>query len=630
MVSIHLSRPVDFSVFPTTLLLLTLFRLALNVSSSRLILLNGNTGTSAAGQVIESFGNFVVGGNYIIGAVIFLILIAIQYVVINHGAVRISEVTARFTLDALPGKQMSIDSDLNAGLIDENQARARRKGLAAEAEFYGAMDGASRFTQRDAMASILITGINIVAGFLIGVFQHGMDLKRAIQTYTILTIGDGLVTVIPALMISVSGAMIITRANSDSKLGAQFTTQIFGKWQPIMFTAGVLLALAAFPGLPKVPFIVLGSGAATVAWRMRATALLAPSKEATDAAAPAASKENVEDLLKVDALAVEVGLGLVKFVEGGADSPLLRRIGAIRKQLASELGYILPAVRLKDNLSLKAHEYAICLKGVEIARYEMPAGCEMAIAVGKPMKQIAGTATKDPAFGIPALWVPAVKAEEAREAGYTVVDPVTVMGTHISEFAKRHAHEMFSRNDMKKILDRVSGENQKLVEDLVPKLVPVGVIQRIFQNLLRERAPIKDAMSILEAIAEAAPATRNPILLTEFVRQSIRRSIVRPFLNKSGELPAYFLDPAAERAFESSIQHGDQTSTINASPEVINALLQRLERSGSKPEAPIVMIVGSAVRYFIRQILESKMPNLFVLSHNEVPPELTVISMGVI
>jgi len=630
MVSIYITKPSDFNVFPTTLLILTLFRLALNVSSTRLILLNGNAGTSAAGEVIESFGNFVVGGNYIIGTVIFLILIAIQYVVINHGAVRISEVTARFTLDALPGKQMSIDSDLNSGLIDEKQARARRKALAAEAEFYGAMDGASRFTQRDAMASILITSINIVAGFLIGVFQHGMDLKRAIQTYTILTIGDGLVTVIPALMISVSGAMIITRASSESKLGADFRTQIFTRWQPLMFTAGVLIALAAFPGLPKLPFLFLGGGLGTMAWRMRATSLLAVSQEAADNAAPAPAKENVEDLLKVETLAVEVGLGLVRFVEGGAESPLLRRIGAIRKQLAAELGYILPAVRLKDNLSLKAHEYTLCLKGVEIARYEIPSGCELAIAVGKPSRQIEGIPTKEPAFGIPALWVPVNRTDAAREAGYTVVDPVTVMGTHISEFVKRYAHEMFSRNDVKKILDRVSAENQKLVEDLVPKVVPINIVQRVFQNLLRERASIRDAMSILEAIAEAAPGTRNPILLTEFVRQAIRRSIVKPFLNKSGELPAWFLDPATERAFESSIQHGEQTSHISASPDTMGALVKRVEGSASKPEAPVVMIVGSTSRYFIRQILESKLPNLFVLSHNEVPAELSVISLGVI
>lgn len=630
MVSIYITKPSDFNVFPTTLLMLTLFRLALNVSSSRLILLNGNSGTSAAGQVIESFGNFVVGGNYIIGAVIFLILIAIQYVVINHGAVRISEVTARFTLDALPGKQMSIDSDLNAGLIDEKQARARRKALAAEAEFYGAMDGASRFTQRDAMASILITSINIVAGFLIGVLQHGMDLMRAIQTYTILTIGDGLVTVIPALMISVSGAMIITRASSETRLGAEFRSQVFGKWQPLMFTSGVLLALAAFPGLPKIPFLLLGGGMGTAAWRMRAASQRALAEPTPDQATPAAAKENVEDLLKVETLAVEVGLGLVRFVEGGAESPLLRRIGAIRKQLAADLGYILPAVRLKDNLSLKAHEYTICLKGVEIARYEIPSGCEMAIAVGKPSRQVEGIPTREPAFGIPALWVRSDKTDAAREAGYTVVDPVTVIGTHISEFVKRYAHEMFSRNDVKKVLDRVSAENQKLVEDLVPKLVPVNIVQRIFQNLLRERASIRDAGSILEAIAEAAPSTRNPILLTEFVRQSIRRSIVKPFLNKSGELPAWFLDPATERAFEATIQHGEQNSQIGAAPETMNALVKRVESSASKPEAPVVMIVGSTSRYFIRQIVESKLPNLFVLSHNEVPAEVTVISLGII
>ncbi|HVY92889.1 MAG TPA: flagellar biosynthesis protein FlhA [Bryobacteraceae bacterium] len=630
MVSIYLTKPADFNVYPTTLLLMTLFRLALNVSSSRLILLNGNSGTSAAGEVIESFGNFVVGGNYIIGAVIFLILIAIQYVVINHGAVRISEVTARFTLDALPGKQMSIDSDLNAGLIDETQARERRKALAAEAEFYGAMDGASRFTQRDAMASILITSINIVAGFLIGVFQHGMDLTRAIQTYTILTIGDGLVTVIPALMISVSGAMIITRANSETKLGMEFRNQLFGKWQPLAFTSGVLIALAAFPGLPKLSFLLLGSGAGAVAWRMRQSSLTAPRDAAADAAAQPAEKDRVDDLLKVDTLTLEVGLGLVRFVEGGSDSPLLRRIGAIRRQLAADLGYILPAVRLKDNLSLKAHEYTICLKGIEISRYEIPAGCEMAIAVGKPTRQMGGIATREPAFGIQALWIPAEQSDAARDAGYTVVDPVTVMGTHISEFVRRYAHEMLSRNDVKKILDRVSADNQKLVEDLIPKMVPVSIVQRVFQNLLRERVSVRDAVSIFEAMAEAASGIRNPILLTEFIRQSIRRTIVKPFINKSGELPAYFLDASTDRAITNAVQHGDQTSQLSAPQEMMTSLIEKVEAVIPKTEAQTVMIVGSGARYFIRQILESRMPSLSVISHNEVPPELSVVSLGVI
>src|SRR5579885_759103 len=358
MASMYISRPVEFSVFPTSLLLLTLFRLALNISSSRLILIHGNSGTRAAGQVIEAFGNFVVGGNYIIGVVIFLVLIAIQYVVINHGAVRISEVTARFTLDALPGKQMSIDSDLNTGLIDEAEAKTRRKNLAAEAEFYGAMDGASRFTQRDAVASILITSINIVAGFLIGVLQHGMELKKALQTYTVLTIGDGLVTVIPALMISVSGGLIVTRATSENRVSEEFRKQLFGRNEPLLLSSGVLLALAAFPGLPTIPFLLLGGGMGTFAW-MRKRKTDTSDKKLTDASAAGASaaapaKENLETLLRVEPVSIEVGLGLASFVAGGASSPLLKRIAAIRKQFVTNLGFLLPPVRVTDNLTLRS------------------------------------------------------------------------------------------------------------------------------------------------------------------------------------------------------------------------------------------------------------------------------------
>src|SRR5439155_398128 len=379
MVAVYIRRPVDFSVFPTTLLLLTLYRLALNISSSRLILLNGNTGTSAAGHVIEAFGSFVVGGNYVIGAVIFLVLIAIQYVVINHGAVRISEVTARFTLDALPGKQMSIDADLNSGLIDEAEAKRRRKALSTEAEFYGAMDGASRFTQRDAVASILITSINIVAGFLIGVLQHGMDLRHALETYTVLTIGDGLVTVIPALMISITGGLIVTRASSDARLGAEFKRQILNNSQPLLLAAGVLIALAALPSMPKLPFLLIGGGAGALGWRMRKRELAETARAGGDVKPVGKEKENVESLLRVEPLGIEVGLGLVGLVEGGADSPLLRRISAIRRQLAGDLGYLLPPIRVTDNLSLRSREYVISLKGVEVSRYELPQGCELAI-----------------------------------------------------------------------------------------------------------------------------------------------------------------------------------------------------------------------------------------------------------
>ncbi len=627
MVAMYITRPVEFSVFPTTLLLLTLFRLALNISSARLILLNGNTGTGAAGEVIQAFGNFVVGGNYIIGAVIFLVLIAIQYVVINHGAVRISEVTARFTLDALPGKQMSIDSDLNAGLIDEAGARQRRKDLANEAEFYGAMDGASRFTQRDAVASILITSINIIAGFLIGVLQHGMDFRHAIETYTVLTIGDGLVTVIPALMISISGGLIVTRASSDTRLGADFKKQVFGNPQPLLLASGVLLALALFPGLPTIPFLLMGAGMGTSAWQMRKRGIAAQKGTETKVA-PA--RENLDAVLKVEPLAVEVGLGLIKLVEGGKTSPLLRRISGIRRQLATDLGYIFPPVRVTDNLSLKPREYLISLKGTEVARYEMPQGMDLAIPVGKTAAPLAGQATREPAFGMPAWWIPSDQSERARRANYTVVDAVSVLGTHLAELIRRHSHELFSRQDAKKLLDRVAIENPKVVEELTPKLLPLATVQRVLQNLLRERVSIRDAVSVLESMSEAGASTRNPILLTEYVRQAIRRTIVRPYLNSAGELPAYFVDTSIEQSVEAAVQHGEQSSHLSLAPQVIRDILNRIEQKVGSPETPVVAVTSTAARYFLRQIVEASRANVVFLSHNEIPAEVKVMSQGFI
>ena len=628
MVSLYLVRPVEFTSFPTTLLLLTLFRLALNISSSRLILLDGNTGTAAAGDVIGAFGSFVVGGNYIIGAVIFLVLIAIQYVVINHGAVRISEVTARFTLDALPGKQMSIDADLNAGLIDEAEAKRRRKQLATEAEFYGAMDGASRFTQRDAVASILITGINIVAGFLIGVLQHGMEFRKALETYTVLTIGDGLVTVIPALMISISGGLIVTRASSDARLGAEFHKQIFGNSRPLLLAAGVLCALAALPGMPKLPFLLMAGGAGTTGWKMRQRETR--SVAAPAAHKPAAAKDNVESLMRVEPLAIEVGLGLVGLVEGAQDSALLRRISTIRKQLAAELGYLLPPVRVTDNLSLRSREYLISLKGVEIARYELPQGCELAIAAGPGQTPLEGQATREPAFGMPAVWVPHERAERARHAGYTVVDPVSVLGTHLSELIRRHAHELLSRQDTKRLLDRVAVEHPKVVEDLVPKLLPLAAVQRVLQNLLRERVSIRDAVSLLEALGEAAVSTRNPVLLTEYVRQAMRRTVVKPYANRAGELPAWFVDPGIEQAVEAAVEHGEQNSHLVLAPQTGREIVNRILSRVASPEAPVVAITTTGARYFLRQITEASAPNLFFLAHNEVPPGMRVQSLGTI
>jgi flagellar biosynthesis protein FlhA len=630
MVALYLVRPVEFTSFPTTLLLLTLFRLALNISSSRLILLNGNTGTSAAGEVIGAFGSFVVGGNYIIGAVIFLVLIAIQYVVINHGAVRISEVTARFTLDAMPGKQMSIDSDLNAGLIDEAEAKRRRKELSTEAEFYGAMDGASRFTQRDAVASILITGINIIAGFLIGVLQHGMDLRRALETYTVLTIGDGLVTVIPALMISISAGLIVTRASSDATLGAEFHRQIFGNAQPLLLAAGVLGALALLPSMPKLPFLALGAGAGAVGWRMRQREAHKGPEAGAAGAKPAAAKESLEALMRVEPLAIEVGLGLVGLVDGAQESPLLRRISAIRRQFAQDLGFLLPPVRVADNLSLRSREYVISLKGVEISRFELPQGCDLAIPTGNVAPGIEGQATRDPAFGMAALWIPSERAERARQAGYTVVDPVSVMGTHLSETIRRHAHELFSRQDAKRLLDRVAVENPKAVEDLVPKLLSLAAVQRVMQNLLRERVSIRDAVSILEALGDAAAQTRNPVLLTEYARQAIRRSVVKPYLNRSGDLPAWFLDPAIEHAVEGAVEHGEQSSHLTLPPQAIRDILNRIAARVPAAETPVAVIASSGARHFLRQMAETSLPNLFFIAHNEVPPGLRVQSLGTI
>jgi len=626
LVSVYIRKAVDFNVFPTTLLLLTLYRLALNISSARLILLNGNTGTSAAGHVIEAFGSFVVGGNYIIGAVIFLVLIAIQYVVINHGAVRISEVTARFTLDALPGKQMSIDADLNGGLIDEAEARKRRRQLSSEAEFYGAMDGASRFTQRDAIASILITSINIIAGFLIGVLQHGMELQRALQTYTVLTIGDGLVTVIPALMISIAGGLIVTRTASDDTLGAEFQRQVLGNPQPLMLAGGVLMVLGLLPGLPTIPFLLLGGGVGLAGMRLR-------QKTDREAAVLTANdpkpKENLEGLLRLEPLSLDVGLGLVNLVEQGQQSPLLLRVGAIRRQLASQLGYLLPAVKVKDNVALRSREYVIQMRGMEIARFELMQGHELAISSGTADTGIAGKPAKDPAFGLPALWVRQDQAAMARSAGYTVVDPVSIIGTHLTEIVRRHAHELFTRQDAKNYCDRVAQENPKLIEDLVPKLLSLATIQRVLQNLLRERVPIRDAVGILEAMGEAAQTTKNPVLLTEYVRQSIRRAITQPLVNLQGELPAYLLDASLDRAVESSVEHGEWNSVAGVSPETITDILNRIKRRVEKNESAAI-VTSSGTRHFLRQLVEAALPNLTVLSHNEIPPEIKVRSRGVI
>ena len=635
LVSMYITKPVEFSVFPTTLLLLTLFRLALNISSTRLILIQGNGGTRAAGQVIEAFGNFVVGGNYIIGVVIFLVMIAIQYVVINHGAVRISEVTARFTLDALPGKQMSIDADLNAGLIDEAEARKRRKQLATEAEFYGAMDGASRFTQRDAVASILITTINIVAGFLIGVFQHGMDLQRALQTYTVLTIGDGLVTVIPALMVSVSGGLIVTRASSDNQLGADMRRQVFSNPQPLMLSGGVLVAMAAFPGLPthSISDSRLGRGlrrlADAPACRCTKTRWRRPRRP------PAPAKDSLESVAQSG-------------TAGGRSGTGTGEAGRWRTEFASAaphrghpqtdgggLGYLVPPVRVTDNLQLKAGRVRRSAQGRGDGA--LRAGPELRAGHSRKFSQRAPGATtgrhrhaRSRRSAFPPCGFPRAKPTRRAPRAITVVDAVSVLGTHLAEVIRRHAHELLSRQDTKKILDRVAEENPRVVEDLVPKLLPLATVQKVLQNLLRERVSIRDSVTICEALGEAAAMTKNPVLLTEYVRQAIRRLLVRPYLNQAGELPAYFVDPQLERTIEGAIEHHEQNSHLNLPPQKVRDIMERAARTVGSAETSVAAVTSAQSRFFLRQLIEGTLPNLSILSHNEIPPGVRVVSLGVI
>lgn len=624
--TMYLERPVEFSVYPSLLLLLTILRLGLNISSTRLILMEGHLGTGAAGTVIEAFGNFVVAGDFVIGIVIFILLISIQYVVINHGAVRISEVTARFTLDALPGKQMSVDSDLNAGLIDEVQARERRAEVTREAEFYGAMDGAVRFTQRDAIASIIITVVNIVAGILIGSLQHGMSLFDALETYAILTVGDGLVTVVPALLISISGGIITTRAAGEARLGADFRAQLMVKPQPLLIASGVLISLALVPGLPTVPFLLLGVGVGGLGWNLRREdgepALLPPPQPA--------ERENVETLLRVEPLAIEVGLGLVKLVDSEQGGTLLKRIAGVRKQLASELGFVVPPVRVTDNLSLKSREYVVQLKSAEIARFELQPNSELAINPGQAQGKLDGTPCQEPAFGLPAIWIAPKEVDKARVMGYTVVDPSNVLATHLTELIRLHAHEIFTRQDADRFLARVGDENPKLIEDLVPKLMPLSLAQRVLQNLLRERVSIRDGVTILEALAEAGNATKNPALLTEFVRQAMPRAVVQPYLNEQGEMPAHFLDASLEQIVQNSLEHTEFTSRLALAPKTIGELLEKVKTAVGEMQGPTVLICSAASRYAVRQIVEAELPLLAVISHGEVPSQVKVVSLGLV
>jgi flagellar biosynthesis protein FlhA len=631
LVSMYILQPVDFSVFPSLLLLLTLFRLSLNLASSRRILLHGNEGPAAAGHVIQAFGQFVVGGNYVVGFVLFLALIAIQYMVINHGAVRIAEVTARFTLDALPGKQMAIDADLGAGLIDEGQARSRRERIAREAEFYGAMDGAARFSQRDALATILVTAINIVAGFLIGVFQLNIPLSEALRTYTTLTVGDGLVTMIPSLLVSVAGGMVATRASSESTLGIDIVRQLFPRTRPLWIVAGVMLSLALIPGLPKTSFFLM---AGLLLGLARRAASLRRGR-AAEAVQPAkvTAQEKLEALLSLDDLALEVGCALVPLVDEKQGGQLLGRIRALRRHLALQLGFIVPSVHITDDLQLNPREYVIRLRGVEVARWELFQDCLLAISSEASAQPLEGKETLEPAFHVAAKWIAPSRRERALAAGYAVADQTSVLATHLAEVIKQHAHELLTRRETKRLLDSLSERQPKLVEELVPKLMSLGELQKVLQQLLREQVSIRDLTTILETLLDTFATTKNPVLLVEAVRQALGRALVPPLLGDDKKLMVVQVDATVEDQINQAFDpQGSASRSGGLEPTLLRRVVESLRSlvgehiSASSP----VLLCNSPARFHLRRLLEPFLPRLVVLSPAEIPSAVTIQSVGVL
>jgi flagellar biosynthesis protein FlhA len=635
--AVYILRPVQFSVFPSLLLLLTLFRLALNLASSRRILLHGNEGTAAAGNVIAAFGQFVVGGNYVVGFVLFIALIAIQFLVVSHGAVRTAEVTARFTLDAMPGKQMAIDADLNAGLIDEHQARARRESVAREAEFYGAMDGAARFSQRDSLATILLTAINIVAGFLIGVFQLDIPFRDALKTYTVLTVGDGLVTMIPSLLVSIAGGLVVTRASSNRSLGGDLGQQLFAQPRMLWIAGGAMFAMGMIPGMPKFAFLLMVSVLWIMAWRLQKMPAAAENKSAAKPGAGAANKpgtiqsDSLDALLALDDLSLEVGYALVALVDANQGGKLLPRVRALRKHLASQLGFIIPSVHITDNLRLKPREYVISLRGVEIARWDMPENRLLAISSDPEPPRLPGTATKEPAFGVPARWIAAELREQAIAAGYSVVDQTSVLATHISELIRQYAHELLTRSETKRLLERLNDSHPKLLDELVPKLMTLGEVQRVLQQLLREQVSIRDLGTILETLVESAATSKNLVSLVEACRQALGRSLIKPLLDEQGALKVVTLDPRIEEELNQAFTPQMPASgSLALQPTFIRRLLEALRKLvGENVDVATPVILCSVnTRFHLRRLLEPFLPKIVVISHGEIPALTPVHSIG--
>jgi flagellar biosynthesis protein FlhA len=629
--TMYLGKALDFASFPSLLLLTTMFRLAINVSVTRLILTTGE-----AGSVVKAFGAFVVGGNVVVGLVIFLILIVIQFVVVTNGAGRVAEVGARFTLDAMPGKQMAIDADLNAGLITDDVARARRSEIAREADFYGAMDGASKFVKGDAMAAVIITAINLIGGIIVGMLQHGLGFEEATQHYSLLTVGDGLAAQIPALLISVATGIIVTRAASDRDLGSDIVGQILSQKKAPLVAAAAIGGFALVPGLPKLPFLIIAALFGAVGWGVRngvpGLAAVLPLGEKGSPELPAPGGDRVPEV-GVDALELAIGFGLVPLVDGGPGGSLLRRVSMIRQQIATELGVVIPPVRIHDELGMESHEYVVKIRGSEVTRGRIMPGHLLAMDPGDAVGTLHGIPTREPAFGLEAMWVHESARAEAESLGYTVVDPESVIVTHLTETIRSHAAELLSRQDVRTLLDRLKETNAAVVEEVVPETLSLGEIQRVLQSLLSEGVAIRDLGTIVEAIGDKARTTRDTSLLSEYARQALGRAITAPHLDEQLRLQAITLDPAIEQEVSTSITQTTDGEYLAMEPPraqaIVAALRAQVDHASALGARP-VLLCSARIRRHLRRLIAQAQPHLAVCSYNEIAPGVNVETIGVI
>ena len=632
--TMYTSKPLEFAIFPSLLLVLTLFRLSLNVASTRLILLHGSEGPMAAGAIIMSFGSFVVGGNYVVGLVIFTILVLINFLVITKGAGRIAEVAARFTLDAMPGKQMAIDADLNAGMIDEVEAGERRAAVAKESQFHGAMDGASKFVRGDAIAGIVITLINISGGFVIGVLQQGMEMGEALTNYTLLTVGDGLVSQVPALLISASSGLLVSRSGSETKMGKEFAKQLLSSATPVIVGSVIIFCMGLIPGLPSLPFMILGLTMGTLAWYF-----LKPEDEEAETALVEAEAEeeatgqpeNVDHLLSLDTIELEVGYGLIPLVDKQQDGTLLGRIRAIRRQFAQEMGIIIPPIHIRDNLNLSPAQYRLMIKGVEASGAELMVNHYLAMDPSGTAKKIEGVETVEPAFKLPALWIPTEREEEAKFNGYTVVDNSTVIATHLTEIVRSNAYDLLGRQDVQHLLDNLSKTSPKAVEELVPNLLSIGIVQKVLQNLLRERISIRNLLTIVETLADFAPAGKDPDLLTEYVRQRLAKGMLAPYLQEGNVLQVMTLDAQLEEILAKNIKRTEHGAYLALDPvlvnEIIGAVSKQVDALLSSNIQPVLMTTPNLRRH-LRKLIESSLSTVFVVSHAEIVDDINLQAVG--